>query len=77
MSVLITSAEANEIADALLAGCFALTEIEHSTQEGSLEHTSTVNTGKRLRDAMVMLESAINRYAVPSQDETILTTSST
>src|ERR1044072_7492332 len=42
----LTTSEANSIADALLSGRFALTEVERSAPKGSLEHASAVNTGK-------------------------------
>ncbi len=57
--VTLTRAQANDIADTLLAGCFALTEVEHSSEKGSLARASAENTFKRLRDAMLLLEGRI------------------
>jgi hypothetical protein len=57
--VILSGKEANDIADALLAGCFAMTANEHDAIAGSLAQVSAVNVGKRLRDAMLLLEGRI------------------
>ena len=69
-SVTFSHAEAEQIADALLSGCFALTEAQRPAAKGSLEAASATNTYNALRQAMKLVEGALGR-ARPTPPEAV------
>lgn len=65
-TVRLTLTQANEIADALLAGCFLTTEAEREAAPASLQWAAARNVHNRLCAAMRMLEDRIAQAAIPT-----------
>lgn len=62
-SITLTAAEANDIADALLAAAMALNSVRSAAEKASLEAVSAGRTFEKVRDAMLMIEGRLTQTA--------------